>query len=330
MAQGDTSISIPGAAPPVGSGRALPLIGVTSLVGALVLAGVQLFAFEAAVAAVAMLLSEDGVVEAWNRAALRAALLSGAVVAALAGALLLALSSGARRSAAGAIVAWDPLRYLGLAVPRARLVLACSLTSGTLIVAMHLVGSRLGPPLGPLFRKEGFFELVTVALALAAAAWSASAALSWRKYGQGLPQGTALLYATLAAALFFVGMEELNWGQTLLGFETPSAWAAINHQEQTSIHNLLAAPTLELAERVLVVAFGLGALALVGLGLRFPRSAIAAIAPPASLLPFAVLCALFGPFLRLEVTELLLMLFFAFYGYRIYVASRSTRTAKAR
>ena len=114
-----------------------------------------------------------------------------------------------------------------------------------------------------------------------------------------------------------------------LGFDTPAAWAEINYQQQTSLHNLIDAPVLEPAERVLIVAFGFGVLGLVALALKFPRSAFAAIAPPASLLALAALCSIPGAFLRLEVTELLLALFFAFYGYRVYVAARGLEPAAA-
>jgi hypothetical protein len=243
------------------------------------------------------------------------------------GASLVALCSAAWRAALEAFLVWDPLRGLGLAVPSANFVLAASATTGALFIVLHLVGSRLGAPIGPLFQKEGLFEMVTAALALAAAAWSAAAAVRWKRRGHGLPRGVPTLYAVLAATMFFFGMEELNWGQTLLGFDTPAAWAEINYQQQTSLHNLVDAPVLELAERVLIVTFGCGVVGLIALAVKFPRSAFAAIAPPASLAALAALCSIPGAYLRLEVTELLLALFFAFYGYRLHVAARSLEPA---
>jgi hypothetical protein len=317
-------------APPAGPARALVAGGVVCLAAALLLLGARLYAFEAVVAAAAALLSADGIVGPGNRRALSVALLAAAGLALLAGALLLALSSAAWRAALGALLVWDPLRGLGLAVPAAHLVLAASATTGVLFICMHLVGSRLGAPIGPLFQKEGPFEMVTAALALAAAVWSAAAALHWKRHGQRLPRSVPVLYAALAAALFFFGMEELNWGQTLLGFDTPAAWAEINYQQQTSLHNLIDTPALEFAERVLIVTFGFGVLGLIALALKFPRSAFAAIVPPASLVPLAALCSIPGAYLRLEVTELLFALFFAFYGYRLYVAARSLKAAAKR
>jgi hypothetical protein len=304
--------------------RVLVAAGLAFLAAASLLLGAQLFAFEAVVAAAAALLSADGVVEAGNRRALSVALLSAAALALVAGALLLALSSAALRGAFDVLVAWDPLRELGLAVPSARLVLAASASTGALLIVLHLVGSRLGAPIGPLFQKEGFFEMVTAALALAAATWSAAAAFQCKRHGPPqLPHGVSMLYGALAVVMFFFGMEELNWSQTLFGFDTPATWAEINYQQQTSLHNVVDAPVLEFVERVLIVTFGFGVLGLIALALKFPRSIVAAIAPPGSLLALAALCAIPGAYLRLEVTELLLALFFAFYCYRLYVAARS-------
>lgn len=36
-----------------------------------------------------------------------------------------------------------------------------------------------------------------------------------------------------------MAMEEISWGQRLFGWETPAAWAALNHQGETNLHNLI-------------------------------------------------------------------------------------------
>ncbi len=50
------------------------------------------------------------------------------------------------------------------------------------------------------------------------------------------------LYLTLWGALaalgcFYVGGEEISWGQHFLNWGTPSYWAALNDQEETNLHN---------------------------------------------------------------------------------------------
>lgn len=124
-------------------------------------------------------------------------------------------------------------------------------------------------------------------------------------------------------------MEELNWGQTLFGFETPASWAAINYQQETSVHNLLDMNTLGFLNRVLAALFGVGVAALMWIACKAPQSAWAAIAPPVALTVLAALAAVAGVFLHGEVLELLLAIFFAFYGYRLYAASRSMRVGSS-
>ena len=310
-------------APAPRNGRSLVIAAAVCFAAALALLGAHAYAFEAVVAAAARVLSTDGIVEATNRRTLSAVLLGGAAFAALAGMLSLALSVPAWRVVMNAVVTFDPLRRLGLEVSNAHLVQASSVTIGTLVVGMHLVGSRLGGFLGPMFRKEGPFELLTVALELLAAVWCVGAARHWNKHGKRTSRAVPVLYATLGIVLFLVAMEELNWGQTLLGFDTPSTWAAINYQQETSLHNLWDRPTLIVAERLFMVLFGISVVALMAFAKKFPRSAFAAIAPPGSLLGLAMICAIPGAFIRLEVSELLLAIFFAFYSYRNYIAARS-------
>ncbi len=46
------------------------------------------------------------------------------------------------------------------------------------------------------------------------------------------------LWALLAAlGCFYVGGEEVSWGQHFLNWDTPAYWAALNDQEETNLHN---------------------------------------------------------------------------------------------
>jgi hypothetical protein len=47
-----------------------------------------------------------------------------------------------------------------------------------------------------------------------------------------------LSYLGLALIFFLGAGEEISWGQRILGIETPEAWAEINKQEETNLHNL--------------------------------------------------------------------------------------------
>jgi hypothetical protein len=89
-----------------------------------------------------------------------------------------------------------------------------------------------------------------------------------------------------AMGMFFVAMEEIAWGQHLLGFSTPDFLRGLNRQGETTLHNLSG---LHGRTEVLRLLFGVGGLA----GVALERSqAWRPVAAPHLLLPwFAVIAA---------------------------------------
>lgn len=59
-------------------------------------------------------------------------------------------------------------------------------------------------------------------------------AKQFRRQGNRLMSTT---YWVLTAAAFFVGMEEISWGQRLLGYEEPEFWSKHNVQSEFTFHN---------------------------------------------------------------------------------------------
>jgi hypothetical protein len=47
-----------------------------------------------------------------------------------------------------------------------------------------------------------------------------------------------VLYLLLAIGVFFVAGEEISWGQRILGLHTPESLAAMNAQQEISVHNI--------------------------------------------------------------------------------------------
>jgi len=47
-----------------------------------------------------------------------------------------------------------------------------------------------------------------------------------------------LFYILFSFCLILIAMEEVSWGQWFFHFETPSGWAKINGQGETTLHNL--------------------------------------------------------------------------------------------
>jgi len=79
-------------------------------------------------------------------------------------------------------------------------------------------------------------ELLTFLSLMAA---SLLAALVLRREVKGAKnRWVELTFAIVALGAFFTAMEEIAWGQWLLGFDTPESWRAINEQGETTFHNL--------------------------------------------------------------------------------------------
>ena len=75
--------------------------------------------------------------------------------------------------------------------------------------------------------------------------------------------------------LLITGMEEISWGQHVLGFSTPESMTSINQQGEVNIHNL---PGLHGKSEILRLFFGIGGL--IGLGLkRMPALSVLRVSP---------------------------------------------------
>jgi hypothetical protein len=79
-------------------------------------------------------------------------------------------------------------------------------------------------------------EMATFVLALLAAGMAVRLAVALvRRRGEKL---AAAFYLLFALGMFFIGMEEISWGQQIFGWETPADWGQANAQNETTLHNL--------------------------------------------------------------------------------------------
>jgi len=101
--------------------------------------------------------------------------------------------------------------------------------AGMLIIAYIFLRPRL-PEF--FYIEDSFFETLTVLAALLSAIILSA---SIRHQDGFAAIATKLILALL---FFFFGMEETSWGQRLFGWETPAAFAELNYQSETNIHNL--------------------------------------------------------------------------------------------
>lgn len=121
-------------------------------------------------------------------------------------------------------------------------------------------------------QEDGVVEWLQVACLLVAAAFLAGAAYRHKRHGR--PWLCALL-GLGAFTFFFAAGEEISWGQRILGIQTPEAWAEINRQQETNLHNLAKTEIETWLKR------GVAALAiLTTLGLVLKWKRIAGIAVP--------------------------------------------------
>ncbi|MFQ5489527.1 MAG: tetratricopeptide repeat protein [Phycisphaerae bacterium] len=142
-------------------------------------------------------------------------------------------------------------------------------------------------------------------------------------------------FALLAASCFYVSMEEISWGQRLIGFSSPHYFRANNLQGETNLHNFFAGPhrtSLKAAVTWFVVAV------VAGYGLAYPLAlrlrlraatwieARGLAAPPLYLWPFFCAGAFLekGPFHfnEAEVAEILIGMALAMTAVQYHFAHR--------
>jgi hypothetical protein len=235
------------------------------------------------------------------------------------------------------LFAWishDALGAYGRVTPRPAAVLVFSGLAGLIIVGLYRYGHRFGLHM-PMFAKEGFAENLTFFLDFWAAVLCGLAAM--RTHRQRTDAQDSLIvvaYWICAALLFFVAMDEIGWGQQLVTFQTPAAWSTLNYQQETTLHNLASRETLTFAWKIVGATFGIGVIALMLAAQVSSNKVLRFVAPHPSLALLGALTAYGGIRIHPEIAEVLISIFFAFYGYRIYVASpnavRDRRIASVR
>jgi hypothetical protein len=107
------------------------------------------------------------------------------------------------------------------------------LAIAAVLPAIHVWSPELFSRLG---REDGIVEYLSALLVLAAAAISFFAACRVIRSRERSPM-LALLLVGLSGVFFIIGMEEISWGQRIVGFESPSVYLE-NEQHEANIHNL--------------------------------------------------------------------------------------------
>lgn len=149
-------------------------------------------------------------------------------------------------------------------------------------------------------------------------------------------------FVLLSMALFYVVMEEISWGQRILGFDTPAFFLRHNLQQEANLHNLLVGPfntsTKGAVELLMAAAlFGYGVLYPVMLrGNVWPASLLSRagmVPPPSYLAPFFAIAAVLElglfQFNEAEVAELLVAYALAVMSVHYWMVSRAGRRERS-
>lgn len=273
-------------------------------------------------------LSHDGIVTAAGVERLRQLLQRFAVMSALGAAASIVAARPARRARLVRSLVADPLAPG--AVPIRMLV-------WTILVSLcvsALWRMRDFALVEWLLRKEGPLETLTAMLLLAAAALCALSARHWVRRDAFMGRGmVAPALAVVAIGAFLMAMEEISWGQHLLGFATPESWARINYQQETTLHNLVDQPTLDRSWHALSLGFASGVCLMWLVLAHTSRPWLRVLLPHPSLVPLAIMVGITGTLLHAEVAEFLIALFaicYAFRAYRLAAAQWATLPGRAR
>lgn len=166
--------------------------------------------------------------------------------------------------------------------------------SGAKAHALFLAGLFAVVTLGiglPLTREATLFVLEENNLVemLTFIVFLAGGALGLKVFYRSLKSGESFLftrfYFIFSAALIFIGMEEISWGQQLLGFDTPESFRRINEQGETTLHNIKG---MSGNSEYLRLLFGIGGA--IGVSLR-AYEPLRKLAAPKFLLPWFLIIA---------------------------------------
>lgn len=111
-------------------------------------------------------------------------------------------------------------------------------------------------------QEDGPVEWATALMYLFAAPIAGFLAIRFRNQGLALH---AFLIGGLGLLMFFVGMEEISWGQRVLGIETPASFVKVNHQEETNLHNIISHSAVQLGFIVVAIYGSIASFVMPGL-----------------------------------------------------------------
>lgn len=116
-----------------------------------------------------------------------------------------------------------------------RLIFSLPISAMLIIITLKVILGHDSSAYRMMNTEGGFIEYGTSIAYLIAFAFSVMIANYFMKQKQKI---FGILYYLFSIALLFVGLEEISWGQRLIGLESPDFFKTFNSQEEITIHNL--------------------------------------------------------------------------------------------
>lgn len=177
-----------------------------------------------------------------------------------------------------------------------------------------------------LFQEDGFFENLTAINYFAASLLIVLSIWSIRKLDilrqTGKFKVVIIIFTIIFVSLFVIGMEEISWGQRIIGWETPTSLNRLNYSNETNIHNFFN-PYFYNLYRFIGLFFLISLIVGWLLMRRFHPFFYHIIFPHPSLIVLAYLISLAGLTNLGELFEELFSLFWLFYAIRVFMCFRS-------
>lgn len=170
-----------------------------------------------------------------------------------------------------------------------------------------------------MYTEDGLSENLTAIFFLIAAVFFVLTFANSRKELSGYMKFVIL---TLGVLCFFTGMEEISWGQRILGIETPESMKKLNYQQETTLHNLIDA-RFYTAIYIPISLFLLLYFAFKNTKYRSFIGVPREYMPSKKFLVIALLLPLICLYEK-EHFEAVLSFLFCIYGYQLYQKSRNT------
>ncbi len=180
------------------------------------------------------------------------------------------------------------------------------------------------------YAEDGVFETLTAVLLFLAAILYFRAARQASRLGHALP--LRLLLGFFALFCLFFCMEEISWGQRLIGWETPEWAKSINSQQETNLHNLVNKVDeedflLRYLQVIFDLLFSLALLTFAGLKNRIAHPPLKGLLQLEKFYFLAVFIA-FASLLPHELNEEFLSLFFFIHSLDVFKHYRTQASAE--